>query len=48
MDLRRATAPLAALLLLSAPAAHAQSPAKPFDAATAWSSFETLLRERYG
>lgn len=48
MDLRRATAPLAALLLLSTPAARAQSPAKPFDAATAWTSFETLLRERYG
>ena len=38
----------AGLLLLSAPAAHAQSPAKPFDATTAWTSFETLLRERYG
>lgn len=50
MDLRRPTAPLAALLLLSAPAARAQStpPAKPFDATTAWASFETLLRERYG
>jgi carboxyl-terminal processing protease len=50
MVYRHMLAPLAASLLLVAPVARAQeeAPPAPFDAAAAWSAFETLLRERCG